>query len=99
MESQRLVWDVGILRCLHGATNEGQFHRSLEGPFGLPLTPSLFQTDTKERDIASWFIEDAKGNEDNNEHMRWLSGDTATVVVAGRSEPYCPTPTPRHSFG
>ncbi|KAL8728064.1 MAG: hypothetical protein Q9166_005664 [cf. Caloplaca sp. 2 TL-2023] len=43
----------------------------------------VVQTEVKERDIASWFIDDAKGNEGNKEHAKWLSGDTATVVVAG----------------
>lgn len=38
----------------------------------------------EERDIASWFIEDAKSNGNNPDQQRWLSGDTATVVVAGR---------------
>lgn len=44
----------------------------------------LIQTEVKERDIASWFIEDAGNNKGDKEHQRWLSGDTATVVVAGR---------------
>ncbi|KAL9065091.1 MAG: hypothetical protein Q9157_007595 [Trypethelium eluteriae] len=41
------------------------------------------KTKVEQQDIASWFIKDAKINEDNKQHQRWLSGDTATVVVAG----------------
>ncbi|KAL6720637.1 hypothetical protein ACLMJK_002562 [Lecanora helva] len=37
----------------------------------------------KERDIASWFIQEAECDKDNPEQQKWLSGDTATVVVAG----------------
>ncbi|KAF5873339.1 putative benzoate 4-monooxygenase cytochrome protein [Botrytis fragariae] len=46
----------------------------------------------KERDIASWFIEDAEKNKNNGQYRRWLSGDTATVVVAG-SDTTAPTLT------
>ncbi|KAB8294166.1 hypothetical protein EYC80_009606 [Monilinia laxa] len=50
------------------------------------------KTTVKERDIASWFIEDAEKNKGNINHQRWLSGDTATVVVAG-SDTTAPTLT------
>lgn len=46
--------------------------------------PNLSQITVKEPDIASWFIEDAEKNKNNGQTRRWLSGDTATVVVAGR---------------
>ena len=45
------------------------------------------QTNVTQPDIASWFIEAAerqKGGKASTETQRWLSGDTATVVVAGR---------------
>ncbi|KAL8925887.1 MAG: hypothetical protein Q9172_002040 [Xanthocarpia lactea] len=38
------------------------------------------KTDAKQRDIASWFIQDVN---DNPGHTRWLSGEAATLVVAG----------------
>lgn len=37
------------------------------------------------KDIASWFIEDHLTREHDSNRHRWLSGDTATLVVAGRS--------------
>ena len=42
------------------------------------------QRSVEERDIASYFLEDAEFKKDDPNHKRWLSGDTATVVVAGR---------------
>ncbi|PQE28382.1 Cytochrome P450 protein [Rutstroemia sp. NJR-2017a BBW] len=45
---------------------------------------AISMREVKEKDIASWFIEDAEKNKDNDQHGMWLSGDTATVVVAGR---------------
>ncbi|KAI9698907.1 MAG: hypothetical protein M1820_007328 [Bogoriella megaspora] len=41
------------------------------------------KTVVKSRDIASWFIEDQEKNDFSTERQQWLSGDTATVVVAG----------------
>ncbi|KAJ5372970.1 hypothetical protein N7517_004976 [Penicillium concentricum] len=38
-----------------------------------------------DRDIASWFIEDHVKHGSDPSRARWLSGDTATLVVAGRS--------------
>ncbi|KAJ9260547.1 hypothetical protein DTO212C5_8476 [Paecilomyces variotii] len=35
------------------------------------------------KDIASWFIEDHLTREHDSNRHRWLSGDTATLVVAG----------------
>ncbi|KAL9035951.1 MAG: hypothetical protein Q9180_004579 [Flavoplaca navasiana] len=89
--------DFGMMenREYHRAIRMLRSAITLLGPFspaiwiprlGFAFIPGLWKTDIKERDIASWFIEDVKGSEDNSEHMRWLSGDTATVVVAGRQE-------------
>jgi len=50
------------------------------------------KTEVEERDIASWFIEELEKDSDNKLHRRWLSGDTATVVVAG-SDTTAPTLT------
>ncbi|KAJ5171192.1 uncharacterized protein N7500_003975 [Penicillium coprophilum] len=36
-----------------------------------------------DRDIASWFIEDHVRHRSDPKRARWLSGDTATLVVAG----------------
>ncbi|KAJ6008772.1 hypothetical protein N7522_003788 [Penicillium canescens] len=36
-----------------------------------------------DRDIASWFIEDYEKHRSDPTRARWLSGDTATLVVAG----------------
>ncbi|KAJ5305867.1 cytochrome P450 [Penicillium antarcticum] len=43
-----------------------------------------------DRDIASWFIEDHEKHESDPTWARWLSGDTATLVVAGRCVPLHP---------
>ena len=39
-----------------------------------------------ERDISSFFLEDADKNGHTDVTKRWLKGDTATVIVAGRYE-------------
>ncbi|PLB38295.1 cytochrome P450 [Aspergillus candidus] len=36
-----------------------------------------------DRDIASWFIQDHESHSDDGSRKHWLSGDTATLVVAG----------------
>ena len=56
------------------------------------LLYAFLQTEVEERDIASWFIKDAENNKDNKEYQKWLSGDTATVVVAGRYSATCKSP-------
>ncbi|KAL9105897.1 MAG: hypothetical protein Q9227_009008 [Pyrenula ochraceoflavens] len=51
----------------------------------LVVDTGSFQIKVKDRDIASWFIEDAEKHisPGDKTYQRWLSGDTATVVVAG----------------
>ncbi|KAL8895404.1 MAG: hypothetical protein Q9192_003654 [Flavoplaca navasiana] len=44
------------------------------------LMERRMKTDAKQRDIASWFIQDV---DDNPGHTRWLNGEAATLVVAG----------------
>jgi len=48
--------------------------------------------EVKEPDIASWFIDELEKDDENVEHKRWMSGDTATIIVAG-SDTTAPTLT------
>ena len=44
----------------------------------------VVQMDVKDTDLASWLIAEAEKTGFREEDMRWLAGDAATVVVAGR---------------
>lgn len=46
------------------------------------------QTRPEEKDIASFFLEEAEKEEYSPAMQKWLKGDTATVIVAGRYDTY-----------
>ncbi|KAL8653586.1 MAG: hypothetical protein Q9210_002004, partial [Variospora velana] len=66
-------------------------HRSLipNHVFGMGLA-DVFCSKTKppERDIASYFIEEAETRGHSEFMQRWMQGDTATVIVAGSAASY-----------
>ncbi|KAJ5502594.1 hypothetical protein N7463_005468 [Penicillium fimorum] len=86
-------WHLSIAMLRSALTLLGPFSPAIWIPrLGFAFIPSLWKVRhwfhmlefcDQYRDIASWFIEDHVKHGSDPTRARWLSGDTATLVVAG----------------
>ncbi|KAJ6027722.1 Cytochrome P450 [Penicillium canescens] len=77
-------WHSSIVILRSALTMLGPFSPAIWIPrLGFAFIPGLWKKVLSDRDIASWFIEDYKKHGSDPTRTRWLSGDTATLVVAG----------------
>ncbi|OQD83828.1 hypothetical protein PENANT_c015G07232 [Penicillium antarcticum] len=77
-------WHTSIAMLRSALTLLGPFSPAIWIPrLAFAFIPGVWKEVLSDRDIASWFIEDHEKHESDPTWARWLSGDTATLVVAG----------------